>query len=401
MSPLDLLRFSAGALRGHRLRTGLSLLGVAIGVASVILLTSLGEGARLYVTGEFSSMGSNLLIVLPGKTETTGGPPVLGGSANDVTLADADALARRIPTVRNVAPLIAGTATARAGERAREVVVAGTTPAMRQVRKIRLRTGAYLPEGDAERSARVAVLGTKVADELFPGRSPLGELVRIGDERYRVIGVMAPRGVSMGENLDEIVHIPVAAAMKLFNRRGLFRVVVEATSFEAVEATKAAMLKVFVERHDGVEDVTVLTQDAVMAAFSRILTILTAALGGIAAVSLSVAGIGIMNVMLVSVSERVREIGLLKAVGVTRGQVLAAFLVEAVILSASGGLVGLAVGFLSGRVLKTVYPAFPIHAPGWAVAGALALSAVVGVAFGALPARRAAGLDPVAALARR
>lgn len=401
MSALDLVRFSAGALRGHRLRTGMSLLGVAVGVASVILLTSLGEGARLYVTGEFSSLGSNLLVVLPGKTETTGGPPIFGGSVNDVTLADADAIARRVRTVKHVAPLLVGTTIGRFGDRARDVVVAGTSPEMLVVRHIRMRAGRYLPSGDTERGHRVVVLGAKIAEELFPERNPLGEFLRLGDERYRVIGIMAPRGVSLGENLDEIVHVPVAPAMKMFNRRGLFRVLIEASSFEAVPATKAEVLKVLTERHDGVEDVTVMTQDAVMSAFSRILAVLTAALGGIAAISLSVAGIGIMNVMLVSVSERVREIGLLKAVGVTRGQVLAAFLIEAVILAGLGGVVGLAVGLLSAQTIQLVYPAFPARPPMWAVVGALTLSAAVGVLFGALPARRAARLDPVAALARR
>jgi len=399
VSPADLLRFAGGALSGHRLRSGLSLLGVAIGVGSVILLTSLGEGARRYVTGEFAVLGSNLLVVIPGKVETSGTPPIFGGSTNDLTLEDAEAVERRAPLVQRVVPLTVVQVKAQVGPLARDVVVAGVTPSMKRVRKIEVPIGQYLPEGDIDRGARVAVLGAKVAQELFPGRSPLGETIRLGDERFRVIGVMGPRGTSLGENLDEVIHVPVARGLKLANRRGLFRLLIETTSYQDTEAAKQQVLEILKERHDGVEDVTVLTQDAVLSTFSRILTILTAALAGIAAISLSVAGVGIMNVMLVSVSERTREIGLMKALGVTRWQVVAVFLAEAAILSALGGIVGVALGLLLGRAVTAVYPDFPVAAPAWAVAAALLVSIGVGLVFGVLPARRAAGLDPVAALA--
>lgn len=400
MTARDGFAFATGALRGHRLRSGLSLTGVAIGVASVILLTSLGEGARLYVTGEFAALGSDLLIVIPGKTETTGGPPILGGAQNDLTLEDAEALRRRLPQVRRVAPILVGTAEVRYGSYARETVIAGATPDFRGVREVRIRAGAYLPEGDETRAQRVIVLGSKLADELFGNENPLGTWVRVGDQRFRVIGVMAPRGVSLGENLDEVAHIPVASAMKLFNRTSLFRVLVQANAFEEIDSARRGVLEVLTERHDGVEDVTVLTQDAVLGAFSRILTILTAALAGIAAISLAVAGIGIMNVMLVSVSERVREIGLLKALGATPSQVLGVFLVEATVLAVAGGIAGVILGLTAGAAVRGIWPAFPVEPPGWAIAGALALSAAVGIGFGAFPARRAASLEPVEALSR-
>jgi putative ABC transport system permease protein len=401
MSPLDLLRFSAGALRGHRLRTGLSLLGVAIGVASVILLTSLGEGARRYVTGEFEALGSNLLIVLPGRTETTGLAPLFGGVANDLTLDDAAALPQRIAAVRRVAPISIGSATARYRDRSREVLVAGTTADFQPIRGVPIAYGQYLPPGEAERARPVCVLGWKIRQELFPDLNPLGRFLRLGDRRFRIIGVMAPRGMSMGNDLDEMVHVPVALQMRMFNLSSLFRVIVEVRSHEEIPATRLAVLRVLRERHDGAEDVTVFTQDAVLSTFGRIFTVLTAALGGIASVSLSVAGVGIMNVMLVSVSERTAEIGLLKALGVTRGQILAAFVVEAAILSTAGGLLGLGSGLGGARVLQAIYPRFPVHAPAWAVAAALAVSVAVGLLFGALPARRAARLEPVAALAAR
>jgi putative ABC transport system permease protein len=400
MSFYDLLRFSGRALRGHRLRASLSLVGVAIGVAAVIVLTSLGEGARLFVTGEFESLGTNLLIVVPGKNETTGAP-IFGGVPHDLTVEDAEAIARRVPLARRVAPFALGTATARFGDRSREVRVAGTNDAMREVRKLHLSAGRYLPRGESGEGQRVCVLGVKIRGELFPGTNPLGEFLRIGDERYRIIGVMAARGTSLGTDLDEVVHVPVRQALRMFNTRSLFRILVEVGSHESIETAQEAVLRVLKERHQNVEDVTVFTQDAVLSTFGRILAILTAALAGIAAISLTVAGVGIMNVMLVSVSERTSEIGLLKALGVTRRQVLGAFLLEAAILSTTGGIVGLLFGLAGDRLLRAIYPTFPVEAPDWAIYGAIGLSIAVGMFFGALPARRASKLDPVAALGKR
>jgi putative ABC transport system permease protein len=397
----DLVAFSAGALRGHRLRTGLSLLGVAIGVASVVLLTSLGEGARRYVTGEFVSLGSNLLIVFPGKTETTGMSPFLTGAPHDLTLDDAEAIVRRVRQARRVAPVILGGATAQYGGRRRDAGVWGATSDMQQVRKIKLGAGRYLPAGEAARGQPVCVIGAKIRQELFGAASPLGEILRLGDERFRVIGVMASRGMSMGVDLDEMVHVPVSRAMKMFNKTSLFRVLVEVSSHEEISAARESVIDLMKQRHQGVEDVTVWTQDSVLATFSRILALLTAALAGIAGISLTVAGVGIMNVMLVSVAERTREIGLLKAVGVTGRQVVAVFLVEAAILSTAGGVAGLGAAFGLTRLLRAIYPTFPARAPGWAVVAAIGVSLAVGLLFGALPARRASRLDPIAALARR
>lgn len=401
MRPGDLLGFAGAALRGHRLRSTLSLLGVAIGVASVILLTSLGEGARLYVSGEFLALGSNLLIITPGRNETTGGMPVILPTPREISLDDVDALRRRMRGARHVAPLSLGEATAKAGDLVRTVGVGGTTAEFMPLRKIRLRMGRYLPAGDDERGERVCVIGSRLQEELFPGRNPLGEGLRLGEERFRVIGVMSPRGTSLGTDLDEVVHVPVAQALRLFDQRGVSQVMVELRSHEEIEAGKKRAVALLKERHDGVEDVTVVTQDAVLTSFNRILALLTAALAGIAAISLSVAGIGIMNVMIVSVSERTREIGLMKAVGVTAPQVLAAFLVEAALLSSAGGLLGVAVGVGGTRLVQALYPSFPMEPPGWAVPAAAAVSLSVGLVFGALPARRAARLDPVAALAGR
>lgn len=402
MSFRDVCRFAGGALRGHRLRAGLSLLGVAIGVASVIVLTALGEGARIYVRGEFLSLGSNLLIVYPGKNETTGGMPMVGlHGLRELTPDDAYALARRVRQVKAVAPLAMGQASARVGDRIRTVNVAGTTTRFQQIRSLHLRYGRYLPADESGRGERVAVIGVKLQAELFLGENPIGRSFRLGQERYRVIGVFTPRGVSLGTDLDEVVHIPVDQAMRMFNVSGVTQVMVEVRAHEEIPAARTAVFALLKERHDGHEDVTVVTQDALLTSFGNILSVLTAALGGIAAISLTVAGVGIMNVMLVSVSERTREIGLLKAVGVTRGQVLAVFLVEAAILSTAGGTLGVAAGLAVVHALGALYPSFPVSPPEWAVAGATVVSVAVGLVFGALPARRAAALDPVMALAPR
>ena len=397
----DLLAFAAGALRGHRLRTSLSLLGVAIGVAAVLLLTSLGEGARRYVTGEFALLGTNLVIVLPGRAETTGVVPVSGGVPHDLTLDDVEALRRQVSVLASVAPLSVGGLTARFGERSRDLTVAGVTAEWKEIRRLSVREGSFIPPGDPARAPRVCVIGAKVAEELFPGRSPLGEMLRLGQEKFRVTGVLVSRGVSLGLDLDEVALVPIGHHLRMFDRRSIFRVLCEARSARDVDAARRAILAVLAQRHDGEEDVTVLTQDAVMKTFGKILGILTAALAGIAAVSLTVAGVGIMNVMLVSVSERTREIGLLKALGATRGQVLGVFLVEAALLSTAGGILGLLTGWGGTALLRVVYPGFPIQPPAWAVAAALAVSVSVGLAVGVLPARRAARLDPIVALARR
>jgi putative ABC transport system permease protein len=245
------------------------------------------------------------------------------------------------------------------------------------------------------------VIGARIARELFAERNPLGETIRIGGSSYRVIGVIAPRGTSIGMNMDEVVYIPVKSAMRLFDRRSLFRLLIEVRSHEGMDSARESALSILKDRHGGEEDVTALTQDSVLATFGKILRILTAALAGIAAISLTVAGLGIMNVMLVSVSERTREIGLLKAIGVSERQILGVFLLEGAILSSMGGLLGLALAFAGGRAFQALIADFPVRPPLWAVLAALGVSIGVGLAFGSLPARKAARLDPVAALMRR
>ena len=399
MKARDLLRFSFGGLSGHGLRTALSLLGVAIGVAAVIALTALGEGARLYVIDQFSGLGSNLLIVMPGKTETTG-LAGFGGVPNDLTLEDAEAVRRQVRQANNVAPVAMGTEEVAFGERRRQVGILGTTHDYQEVRQVELARGHFLPAADLRRGSPVAVLGSKLARELFVGQDPVGQVIRVGGWRMRVIGVLAPQGVNLGVDFDDIALVPVRTAMQMLNRRSLFRLLVQVRATDDTDSAKASILALITDRHDE-EDVTVVTQDALVSTFSGILDALTLAVAAIAAISLSVAGIGIMNVMLVSVSERTREIGLLRALGVARSQILGVFLIEACLVSALGGLLGLAVGLGLVEVLVRLFPSFPAAPPGWAIGAALALSVAVGAVFGLLPARRATRLDPVVSLSRR
>ncbi len=397
----DLIAFSFRAAGGHLTRTLLSLLAMAIGVAAVVVLTSLGEGARLYVRQQFTSLGTHLLIVLPGRNETTGGPPpLLGLTPRDLTLDDALGLDRS-RAVLQVAPVTVGSAPAAYSGREREVTVLGTTAEMLAIRQLSMAQGRFLPAGDVRRAVSVCVLGDKAASELFGKISPLGRWLRLGNRRYRVIGVLAPQGTSLGVDMSDVVLLPVASAQALFNVSGLFRVIVQAKSRELIGRAKSDILGIIKARHEGEDDVTVITQDAMLATFDRILGTLTLAVGGIAAISLLVAGILIMNVMLISVSQRAAEIGLLKAIGATARQILMLFLTEAGLLACLGSAIGLAISYAAVWLAHRLYPDFPAFVPIWALVAGVGMALGTSLLFGTLPARRAARLDPVASLSRR
>lgn len=402
MRTTDILNFSVNTVRGNRTRTLLMLFAMAIGVAAVVVLTALGEGARRYVTSEFAALGSHLLIVLPGRSETAGAGPAIfvAQTPRDLTIEDALSL-RRISNVQRVAPLNIGSAQVSFLQRSREVPVIGTTAEWLTIRKWIMDQGKFLPAEDPTNAIAVCVLGGKVRNELFGAQSALGEWVRIGDRRFRVIGVLGGQGRSIGMDIDDVVMIPVASAQALFNSSSLFRIFVETRSREELDVAKDAIVSTLAARHQGERDVTVIAQDAVLATFDRIFNALTYTVAGIASISLAVAGILIMNVMLVAVSQRTAEIGLLKALGAPQQQIMTLFLSEAALLSIIGAMVGLALGALGVWGIGRIYPALPVQPPLWAVVAAVLVSVSTGLLFGVLPARRAARMDAVQALSRR
>jgi putative ABC transport system permease protein len=377
------------------------LVAMAIGVGSVVILSTLGDGARNYVVGQFSSLGTNLLIVLPGRSETVGGPPpLLGVTPRDLTLDDAMALLRS-SNIRYVAPIALGAAPVSRGGLEREVTILGSTPHLYHIRQLSMAGGRFLPEGDNTRAAAVCVLGYKIKQELFKNHSALGETVRIGDRRFRVIGVLAKKGQSVGMDMSDVVVVPVTSAQSLFNSPSLFRIMIEANSRDGMLRAKKTILKIIRERHNGEDDVTVISQDAVLATFDRIFTALTLTVTGIAAISITVAGILIMNVMLIAVSQRRAEVGLLKAIGAPSSQIITLFLAESAILSMIGAALGLMLAAAATWVIARLYPEFPLSVPLWSLWAAVGVSVTTGLGFGILPALRAARLDPVLSLSRR
>jgi putative ABC transport system permease protein len=395
----DTLSLSIRTVASYRTRSLLIILAMSLGVAAVVVLTALGDGARGYVVRQFSSVGTNLIMVLPGRAETSGSFPgaALGQTPRDLTLEDARSLAH-LPQIKLYAPLNVGVAELASAGRLREVTVLGSTADILPIRHMNLAQGSFLArEKGSERSAQI-VLGAQLAQEFFPQTSPIGQRVRLGDRRFLVSGVFAPQGETMGFNTDEIVIIPIDYAQALFNTSSLFRILVETRSRSDLLPAKEAIRDILKQRHDGEEDVTVITHDAVLATFDRILRALTLGVAGIAAISLAVAGILVMNVMLVSVSQRTSEIGLLKALGAPSAEIHRLFLAEALWLSLAGGIAGFALGQFGSLMIRLAYPQLPAWPPVWANIAGVGVAFVTGLLASLIPAARAARLDPVRAL---
>jgi putative ABC transport system permease protein len=394
----DLALLSLRTLASLRLRSALSVLGIAIGVGSVILLTSIGEGTRRYVLEQFSQFGTNLMSLNPGRTETAGLPGIFGGTTQPLTIDDAEALAR-IPGVTAVVPIAFGNARVEGGTLglARSVPIYGVTPAIQEVWKFRVRQGAFWHAGDPRRGAALAVLGQKLGRELFGGESALGRHVRIGGTRFRVVGLMEAKGSMLGMDIDDVAYVPVASALKLFNLPELQELHVAYSNAAMAKRVEADVRTVLAERH-GEEDFTVTTQEAMLDVFGNVMDVITLSVGAIAGISLLVGAIGILTMMWIAVGERTHEIGLLRACGASRGQVRRLFLLESAALGAAGGVLGLGCGFGLGVLLRAAVPGLPVHVPLVYAVAALGVALLTGLVAGVGPAHRAAALDPIEAL---
>ena len=396
----DLLFLSYTTLIRYPLRTIMLLIATSIGVMAVILLTAVGEGARDYITGEFRSLGTNLLIVMPGRNETSGGggPAALTGlSPRPLTIEDAQSLSQ-IDNIRRIAPIVMGEAPAEYDGLVRTAPIIGTTPEFLNIRQWEMESGSFLPGASMKYSPPICAIGKEIKKELFGDDIAIGEWIRLGDRRCRVAGVIGGEGRTIGLDVQKVVAIPVALATALFNRDSLFRIMVSVEDSGRMDQTRQSILSIIKRRHQDKEDITVIKQDTVLQSFDNIFNVLTMALGSIASISLFVAGILIMNVMLVAVSQRQAEIGLLKAIGAKNKQINNLFVVEAIMLSGLGAIMGLIFGHTITYILKISFPTFNFLPPMWASYVSLIVALMSGIIFGLLPARRAAKLDPVEAL---
>jgi putative ABC transport system permease protein len=392
----DSVKLALGALSSQRMRSFLTALGIAVGIASVVLLTSIGEGVHKFVLSEFTQFGTNLIAVTPGRTTTAGLSGALISNVRPLSMDDMLAL-KRIPKVLGAVPLVQGNAPVEFGKHSRRSYIFGVGPGVPQVWQMRVAVGRFLPDDDPNAARAFVVLASRVRDELFGNENPLGQRVRIGGERYRVIGVMDSKGQMLGFDLEDAVYIPAGRALSMFNRESLMEIDLLYSADSGVEEIVKNIKKLLIGRH-GEEDFTVITQEQMLDVLGSVLNILTLAVAAVGGISLLVGGVGILTIMTIAVSERRAEIGLLRAVGASRRQILALFIGEAVVLAGVGGLAGLVIGAGGAWLLGATVPALPTHTPWSYVVLAEMLAAFIGLLAGVLPATHAASLDPIDAL---
>ncbi len=399
MNFLETFNVAYEAILSNKVRSGLTMLGVIIGVMAVILLISIGEGARVYITKELTGLGTNLLIIQPGKTTASGGfHPPSAGTVRKLTYDDAQALKRRAWLLTDAVPIVLGSGRIKYTNLGRDVMVIGVTPEFQRVRNLYIDSGSYVTQGDVDSKLKIVVLGTKVKEELFGDQNPLGKVVMLSDVRYRVVGVMRKKGTSLGMDVDDVVYVPVTSGQELFDTDALFEIIASTPRAEDVDKAIAQIKDILIKRHAHKEDFTIQTQGAILSTMNTILGVLTAVLGGIAGISLLVGGIGIMNIMLVSVRERTREIGIRKALGARNRDIMAQFMIEAVTLSGVGGIVGIIVGVGLALLIPVFVTVLPTSVSIWSIAMAFSFSAAVGIFFGVYPAHKASRQDPIQAL---
>jgi putative ABC transport system permease protein len=384
-------RVAVDALRANRLRSVLTMLGVVIGVGAVVALVSIGTGTKREIEQQVEGLGSNLLIVVPGRLDPGAAP-----TTSTMTLDDVDAVTRVVGDRSRVAVTISSGETVRAGSRSAFASMQGVLETTPSVFVRRLDRGTYLTRTDVTTGRRVAVLGEGIATQLFGDRDPIGRQISIGGVRFRVIGTFERLGQSLGVDRDSEIHVPVTAAQRLLGTDRIDGLAIRAPDRDTIDALGKSVVSTLVKRHPET-DFSAVTQEQILGVLGDILGVLTGVLAAIAGISLLVGGVGVSNIMLVSVRERTKEIGLRKAVGARPRDIGIQFLLEAVLLTTIGGVLGMALGITAAVLVDRLTPV-PAAITWWSLALAFGVSAAVGIVFGVIPAQRAGRLDPVVAL---
>lgn len=394
-----ILSNSAEAIIENKLRSALTMLGMIIGVMAVILLVSVGTGAKRYITSEFESLGTNIILMQPGKTDKKGGMDMpVTSSRGKLTLGDVEALQKNVPSLSAVSGVMFGAGIIKNENATNNINILGANDQFNRIFNMSIAEGSFFSKEDEESGRRVVVLGHTIKQNLFGSTNALGKLIKVNDSEHRVIGIIKPTGDKLGFNVDDIAFIPTKSALRLFNTTALFGIRASAKSRSSLDDAIKDMTNILKERHNGEEDFTTITQVTMLESMNTILNMLTYALAAIAFISMLVGGIGIMNIMLVSVTERTREIGIRRAVGARRGDILKQFMIEAIVISVSGGLVGILISLLITNLLYFFFPGFDMRPPFWIIPPSFFLSFFTGIIFGVWPARKAAHIQTIDAL---
>jgi len=399
MSLREVFRLALESLGANKFRAMLTMLGMIIGVSSIVLLVSIGTGAKNYIFREFEGLGTNMIIVQPGKTDRKSpfGPPI-GAAQRKMTTDDVTALQKKAFNLEAVTGLVFGTGSLKFEENTANVSVFGANDDFLRILNLKVGLGQFYTREEDEAGRRLIVLGYDVARNLFADAQPLGKQVKVNQTEFRVIGVMARTGNKLGFNFDDLALMPTRAALRVFNDDKLFGIRAKARSRAVLDDAVEEVTSIMRERRDGEEDFTVVTQVSMMESMETILNMLTYVLAGIALISMLVAGIGIMNIMLVNVAERTSEIGVRRAVGARRIDIMKQFLVEAITLAVIGGSCGVALAVSLTYAVYMFFPNFDMRAPLWILPPAFLLSLVTGVVFGVWPARKASRIETLEAL---
>ena len=396
MNGLDLVKLALHSIGSHKQRSLLTALGLIIGIAAVVILTSIGRGIHSFVLAEFTQFGTHLIAVYPGKTTTFGLSGATISTVRPLSIADAVSL-QKLEHIVAAVPVVQGNARIEAGKKQRRANVLGVGAAVPQVWQIKLDSGRFLPDDGAGNPRAFAVLGSKMRDELFGNANPLGQRIRVGADRFRVIGVMQAKGQMLGFDLDDTVYIAAGKAMELFDRQSLMEVDVLYASEASADSVQRSIKRQLIAHH-GREDFTIISQDQMLEKMGSVLDILTMAVAALGSISLLVGSVGILTIMTIAVSERVSEIGLLRAIGAERGMVFRLFLGEALLLSLAGGAGGVLLGISLVQIAAAFIPALPVQLAWSYILAAFAISLLIGIAAGVVPAIKAARLNPLEAL---